>query len=38
VLPYAESLVIDRREYRFTARNGERRGTIELALQVCDYP
>lgn len=38
VLPYTESLVIDRREYRFTARTGERRGTIELALQVCDYP
>jgi|GEM_PF-6065994 len=38
VLPYTESLVIDRREYRFTARAGERRGTIELALEVCDFP
>lgn len=38
VLPLLEALVLERREYRFTARAGERRGTIELALQVCDYP
>lgn len=38
VLPVVEAIVLERREYRFTARAGERRGTIELALQVCDYP
>jgi len=38
VLPYSESLVIDRREYRFTARAGERLGTIEVTLEVCDFP
>ncbi len=38
VLPLVEAIVLERREYRFTARAGERRGTIELALQVCDYP
>lgn len=38
VLPLVETLVLDRREYRFTARASDRRGTIELSLQVCDYP
>lgn len=38
VLPFLETIVLDRREYRFTARAGARRGTIELELQVCDYP
>jgi hypothetical protein len=38
VLPLVEALVLERREYRFTARPTERRGTIEVSLQVCDYP
>lgn len=38
VLPLVEALVADRREYRFTARPGQRRGTIEVSLEVCDYP
>lgn len=38
VLPLVEALVLERREYRFTARATERRGTIEVSLQVCDYP
>ncbi len=37
-LPLVESLVLDRREYRFTARVGDRRGTIDLVLETCDYP
>lgn len=38
VLPLVEALVLERREYRFSARAGERRGTLELTLRVCDYP
>lgn len=38
VLPLVEALVLERREYRFTARPGQRRGTIEVSLEVCDYP
>jgi hypothetical protein len=37
-LPFVESIVLDRREYRFTARAGDRRGTIDLLLETCDYP
>lgn len=38
VLPFSEAVVLERREYLFSARAGERRGTIEVALRVCDYP
>ncbi len=38
VLPLVAAIVFERREYRFTARAAERRGIIEVALEVCDYP
>ncbi|MCX8100525.1 MAG: hypothetical protein N3D77_04720 [Geminicoccaceae bacterium] len=38
VLPFEETLVLERREYRFAARAGERRGMLEVTLRVCDYP
>lgn len=37
-LPFEHAVVIDRREYIFQARSHERRGFVELALRVCDYP
>lgn len=37
-LPLQHAFVVERREYRFLAQPGERRGTLEVQLEICDYP
>lgn len=38
VLPLTHALVVDGREWRFSARAGEQRGFLELTGQSCAYP
>ncbi|MCS6879041.1 MAG: hypothetical protein RMK73_03045 [Geminicoccaceae bacterium] len=37
-LPLQQAFVLERREYRFSARAGDRRGVLEVRLEICDYP